>query len=86
MVCLKFLLQIQQCQDCDGGHYCDHEHATNVSGKCWPGYYCESGVDRPNPNNALNSNSTYNASCPIIGGHTGEFCISNLHKSVFVRQ
>ena len=61
---------MEQCKDCDGGNYCDQEHATDVSGLCAAGYYCESGVDRPNPNNA-ETNSTYDPSCPLIGGHTG---------------
>ncbi len=62
--------QVEQCRDCDGGFYCDVEAATNVSGVCMAGYYCESGIDRANPNNA-ETNSTYPPSCPLLGGHTG---------------
>ena len=57
---------MDQCKACDGGYYCDREGATNVTGLCDPGYYCQSGVNQPNPNN-----STYNASCQLIDGHTG---------------
>ena len=65
------LFRVEQCKDCDGGFYCDMEAATNVSGMCMAGYYCESGVDRPNPNNAA-VNSTWPATCPLLGGHTGK--------------
>ena len=63
--------QVEQCRDCDGGMYCNEEHATNNSGPCWAGFYCSSGVDRPNPDNA-EINSTYPDSCPLLGGHTGQ--------------
>ena len=62
---------MEQCRDCDGGFYCDVEAATNYTAECFAGYYCESGVDRGNPNNA-EVNSTYPPDCPLTGGHTGE--------------
>ena len=65
------LYKIQDCTDCDGGYYCFVDGATNVSGLCLAGFYCQSGVDRPNPDNAA-VNSSYPADCPLIGGHTGE--------------
>lgn len=64
------LFRVEQCKDCSPGVYCDREAATNYTGPCSPGYYCEGGVDRSNPNNA-EVNSTYPASCPLLGGHTG---------------
>ena len=62
---------MEQCKDCDGGFYCSVEAATNITALCAAGYYCESGVDRPNPNN-MELNSTYLPECPLLGGHTGE--------------
>ena len=38
-----------QCQPCPGGRYCAGVHQTVSTGDCDPGYWCESGVDRPNP-------------------------------------
>ncbi|XP_023933458.1 uncharacterized protein LOC106181652, partial [Lingula anatina] len=64
------LFRVEQCQDCDGGFYCGTWGATNITAPCAAGYYCESGVDRPNPNNA-EVNSSYAADCPLTGGHTG---------------
>ena len=64
---------MQQCTDCDGGTYCAHEAATNFTDLCWPGYYCESGVDRPNPNNA----NVNNSNCSSLGGHTGNTIYAN---------
>ncbi|KAI0228985.1 hypothetical protein LSAT2_020568 [Lamellibrachia satsuma] len=64
------LFRVEQCRDCDGGFYCSEESATNVTGLCAAGFYCESGIDRPSPNNA-ETNSTYPPSCPLLGGHTG---------------
>ena len=62
--------KVTQCKDCLGGYFCDMEAATNVTGVCMQGFYCESGVDRANPNNA-EVNSTWPPSCPLLGGHTG---------------
>ena len=44
--------QVEQCTDCDGGYYCGVEGATNVTGLCAAGYYCERGVDINNPHYA----------------------------------
>ncbi|XP_070551141.1 neurogenic locus notch homolog protein 1-like [Ptychodera flava] len=66
----KTLFKITQCTDCSGGYYCSQESQTNVTAMCSPGYWCDSGVDRPNPNTD-GTNSTYNATCPLLGGHTG---------------
>ena len=38
-----------QCTPCDGGHYCDSEGSTSVSGMCSAGYYCRQGVDTSTP-------------------------------------
>ncbi|RUS80256.1 hypothetical protein EGW08_011985, partial [Elysia chlorotica] len=64
------LYKITQCKDCDGGYHCSLEGATEPTGLCDVGYYCQSGVDRPNPDNAA-TNSSYPATCPLLGGHTG---------------
>ncbi|KAK3579705.1 hypothetical protein CHS0354_031226 [Potamilus streckersoni] len=48
-----------------------HKRAPQTTQDCVRlGNYCQSGVDRPNPDNAA-TNSSYNASCPLLGGHTG---------------
>jgi hypothetical protein len=49
---------VTQCTDCDGGKHCSVEGSTAVTGDCDAGYYCQSGVDRPNPDNSA-TNSTY---------------------------
>lgn len=61
---------ITQCRDCDGGRYCNQNGATNTSGACSPGFYCTSGLDKPNPD-SRNKNASVSHICPIIGGHTG---------------
>ena len=65
----NIVLQESQCVDCDGGYYCSELNATTVTGQCSAGYWCQSGVDRPNPDNDA-VNTTYNATCGL-GGHTG---------------
>ena len=55
---MYLLFQANQCSDCDGGFYCDVEAATNVSGLCAAGHYCESGVDIPNPHHENVRNET----------------------------
>ncbi|KAF6736840.1 hypothetical protein FQA47_014055 [Oryzias melastigma] len=34
---------VDQCRECDGGHYCSSRNATAVSGSCQEGYYCSHG-------------------------------------------
>lgn len=63
-------LQITQCKDCPGGYYCPNTAATNYTQLCQEGYWCQSGLDRGNPN-APGSNDTYNETCPLLGGYTG---------------
>ena len=38
-----------ECKPCPGGKYCAGVHQTAFTGDCNPGYWCESGVDRPDP-------------------------------------
>jgi len=68
---------VTQCTDCDGGKHCSVEGSTSVTGDCDAGYYCQSGVDRPNPDNSA-TNSTYPPTCPLIGGHTGNSHFSGI--------
>jgi len=44
-----------------------------VTGDCDAGHWCQSGVDRADPDNPAD-NSTYNATCGL-GGHTGKSVI-----------
>ncbi|PIK35709.1 hypothetical protein BSL78_27465 [Apostichopus japonicus] len=64
------LYKITQCKDCPGGYYCPDTAATNYTQLCHEGYWCQSGLDRGNPN-APGSNDTYNETCPLLGGYTG---------------
>ena len=70
MTPIKLFSKVTQCRDCDGGYHCSLEGAIEPTGLCDVGYYCQSGVDRPNPDNAA-TNSSYPATCPLLGGHTG---------------
>ena len=49
------LSSVDQCKPCSKGMYCSELNATAVTGSCDPGYYCVSGVDRPNPVNTTGS-------------------------------
>ena len=64
----------EECKQCDGGSYCANLNATAPTGYCQAGYYCEYGVDRPDPNGD-NYNSTdtsfANTSCSNHGSQTG---------------
>lgn len=60
-----------ECEDCPGGEYCGELHAIKSSAKCNGGYYCESGVDRPDPTNSVNGSSLA-GNCSVLGLHTGE--------------
>ncbi|XP_070552128.1 fibrillin-2-like [Ptychodera flava] len=55
------LSEQSQCQACDGGMYCDSVHLTEPTGNCSAGFYCTSGVDRPNP--SANNATVVDASC-----------------------
>ncbi|KAH0623289.1 hypothetical protein JD844_031443 [Phrynosoma platyrhinos] len=55
-----------ECRACDGGKFCMHHNATDVTGTCWEGYYCTQGSDRPNPDTYLNGHA---GPCPF-----GHYC------------
>lgn len=42
-----------QCFPCDSGMFCGEEGSTEPTGVCAEGYYCVSGVDRPQPVSSL---------------------------------
>ena len=61
-----------QCLDCPGGEYCSDYAATVPTGVCWAGYYCVSGVDRPNPLPDSYLEEPVNCTLPeYLGMHTG---------------
>lgn len=39
----------EECQPCLPGYYCDAEGLAVPSGKCWEGFFCLEGTDRPDP-------------------------------------
>ncbi|XP_014845642.1 PREDICTED: uncharacterized protein LOC106919650 isoform X3 [Poecilia mexicana] len=39
----------EDCQPCFPGHYCDSAGLSAPSGKCWEGFFCVEGADRPDP-------------------------------------
>lgn len=63
---------VTQCEDCPGGKYCGELHAVEPSGDCYGGFYCESGVDKPDPVNSVNGTSLL-GNCSILGLHTGKY-------------
>ena len=67
----KKLYKVSQCEDCTGGMYCSELHATAPKAECYGGYYCESGVDRPDP---ISPNGTllYGNCSTLLGVHTGK--------------
>ena len=60
------LNSVDQCQSCPGGSYCNAENATEVSGLCSAGFYCESGVDTFKP---INTHKGVGGLCPA-----GNYC------------
>ncbi|NWX84903.1 AB24G protein, partial [Nothoprocta pentlandii] len=55
---------LQECQPCPGGHFCNGSGLTAPSGHCSPGYYCVTRAHTPTPTDGLSG-----APCPI-----GHFC------------
>ncbi|XP_038155551.1 uncharacterized protein LOC119792815 [Cyprinodon tularosa] len=39
----------EDCQPCSPGYYCDSVGLSAPSGKCWKGFFCAEGADRPDP-------------------------------------
>ena len=46
---VEMLANASECTPCDGGYYCGQTGATNVTGQCYDGYWCQVGVDTPAP-------------------------------------
>ncbi|XP_031989756.1 SCO-spondin-like isoform X5 [Corvus moneduloides] len=55
---------VQECQPCPGGHFCNGSGQRAPSGQCSPGFYCASGAQTPTPTDGLSG-----APCPV-----GHFC------------
>ncbi|XP_019363984.1 PREDICTED: multiple epidermal growth factor-like domains protein 11 [Gavialis gangeticus] len=55
---------LQDCQPCSGGHYCNGTGLVAPSGYCSPGFYCISGAQTPTPTDAFSG-----APCPV-----GHYC------------
>lgn len=55
------------CTQCSGGSYCSELNATEVTGDCFPGYYCTSGSDTPTPDTG---NTGVAGPCP-----NGHYCL-----------
>ncbi|XP_069122179.1 multiple epidermal growth factor-like domains protein 6 [Argopecten irradians] len=64
------LYQVDQCKACTAGMYCQGEHLTVPTANCSAGYYCSSGVDRPQPG-ASNDSVAANCTCPDQAFYTG---------------
>ncbi|KAI8480901.1 hypothetical protein Bbelb_413740, partial [Branchiostoma belcheri] len=47
---VEMLAAASECTQCDGGRFCSESGATNVTGMCAPGYFCQWGVDTATPN------------------------------------
>lgn len=45
------LANASECTQCDGGYYCSEPGSTNMTAECYPGYWCQIGVDTPAPSN-----------------------------------
>ena len=73
---VKELKEASECMPCTGGQYCEGVNNTAPTGPCWPGYYCSSGADRPNPLMLNDSQCPEGTTHPIIGHAcpTGHFC------------
>ena len=65
------LYEQAQCQACPSGKYCHQEHQTTFTGPCSAGYYCSSGVDRPDPGATEIDIVDVTCSCPEVAFHRG---------------
>ncbi len=57
---------MSECKACPGGWYCDHYAASEPTGKCDPGYYCEYGMDRVVPT-GMDNITDVNGTCVLPG-------------------
>lgn len=65
-----------ECANCTEGMFCDDYGLTKPSGKCWAGYYCPSGADRPDY-----------VTCPagsfcVNGSVAGELCPNGTYRNI----
>ena len=70
------LTDSQDCTPCDAGMYCQGVNLTEPTDVCDPGYYCISGVDKPDPVMIDENQCPTNSVHPIIGHicPEGHFC------------
>ena len=61
------LTNASECKSCPGGWYCDHYAATEPTGLCEKGHYCEYGVDRNKPTDC--NNTDVGGLCLTPGGY-----------------
>ena len=54
------LASAAECTQCDGGYYCSETGASNMTGPCAPGYYCQTGVNTAAPSN---NNTGFGGKC-----------------------
>ena len=75
-LCFAGLTAAQDCTPCDAGMYCQGTNLTQPTDVCSPGYYCISGVDKPDPLMIDENQCPTNSVHPIIGHicPLGHFC------------
>ena len=65
-----------ECVNCTEGMFCGEFGLTKPSGKCWAGYYCPTGADRPDylvcPNGSYCTN----------GSKSGELCPFGTYRGI----
>jgi len=49
----EMLMAESECEQCDGGYYCDVAGLFNMTGPCAAGYYCQSGVNTATPSSGF---------------------------------
>ena len=57
---------LTECKPCPGGEYCMFTGASNPTGACDGGYYCEYGLDRARPTGGYNA-TIINGTCVLPG-------------------
>ena len=66
------------CVPCDAGSYCAGTNLTRPTDTCWAGYYCVSGVNKPNPLMLNDTQCPLGTVHPIIGHScpAGHYCLA----------
>ena len=73
---------MSECKTCPGGWYCEHYGASEPTGQCDPGYYCEYGMDRARPT-GMDNITDVSGTC-VLPGEISEYFF--LHKSIHFHQ